>query len=297
MKRTLLAAALLVFAVLSSGAQTFDALSSGANSAENSLLWEISGRGLESPSYLYGTFHLLCPDDLVIPDRALAALQESEQLVLELDFDDPSLMMTMQLGMFLKDGKTAKDYLGEEDYQLVADFFTSKMGMPFGQISGIKPFFLSAMTLVFFMDCQPSSPEQRLTSLAGEQGKEVLGLETVEEQIGFIDNIPLEDAAEMLVSGIKELEDGGAMIDRMVSTYLEGDLDGIQDIIDSYMGDEYAEMSEELLVARNRNWIPAIEELISGKSSFIAVGAGHLPGEKGVIGLLREEGYAVTAVR
>jgi len=153
------------------------------------------------------------------------------------------------------------------------------------------------MTLIFFLDCQPSSPEQRLTELAGEQGKEVLGLETVEEQIGFIDKVPLEDAAEMLVSGIEELEDGDVMIDKMVSTYLEGDLDGIQEIIDSYMGDEYAEMNEELLIARNRKWIPVIEEFVSGKPSFIAVGAGHLPGEKGLIELLRREGYSVKAMR
>jgi uncharacterized protein len=287
MKRAFMAIAVLVLAVLASGAQP----------PENSLLWEISGNGLESPSYLYGTFHLLCPDDLVIPEKALTALQESEQLVLELDFDDPSMMVSMQQGMFMQDGKTAKDYLSAEEYDLVSGFFSSKMGIPFEQISGIKPFFLSAMTLVFFLDCQPTSPEQRLTQLAAGQGKEVLGLETVEDQIGFIDNVPLEDAAEMLVSGIEESEDGDEMIDQMLSAYLEGDLDAIQGIIDSYMGDEYAELNEELIISRNRDWVPSIEKLITDKSSFIAVGAGHLPGENGVIELLRAEGYTVKAVR
>ncbi|MFO7933189.1 MAG: TraB/GumN family protein [Bacteroidales bacterium] len=267
-----------------------------AQSLENSLLWKITGNDLDGPSYLYGTFHLLCPGDLVISGEAADALKNSEQLVLELDFDDPGMLMAMQQGMFMKDGTTAKDYLDEEEYALVSDFFTSKMGLPFEQLSGLKPFFLSSMTLLYFLDCQPASPEQRFTEMAGEQGIEVLGLETVEEQLGFIDDIPLEDAAEMLVTGIEDLEDSDAMTDEMVSTYLEGDLDGIQEIIDTYMGGEYAEISEDLVTARNRDWIPKIEMLIREKPSFIAFGAGHLPGEQGVIQLLRQEGYSVDPI-
>lgn len=287
MKRTATVITAMILGIVIAAAQTL----------ENSLLWEISGNGLESPSYLYGTFHLLCPDDLVISEETMKAIQNSEQVVLELDFDDPGMMVSMQQGMFLPDGKTAKDYLDEEEYALVADFFTSTMGMPFEQLSGIKPFFLSSMTLLYFLDCQPASPEQRFSAMAGKQGKEVLGLETVEEQIGFIDDIPLEDAAAMLVMSIEEAEDGDEMTDEMVTTYLSGDLDGIQEIIDTYLGDEYAEINQDLLIGRNRDWIPKIEKLISDRPSFIAVGAGHLPGENGIIKLLRDEGYSVDALR
>jgi hypothetical protein len=287
MKRTVLGISAIIFGIIFTHAQPL----------ENSLLWKITGHDIGETSYLYGTFHLLCPGDLVISEETKEAFKSSEQLVLELDFDDPGMLVAMQQGMFMKDGITAKDYLDEKEYALVSDFFTSKMGLPFEQLSGLKPFFLSSMTLLYFLDCQPASPEQRFTEMAGEQGIEVLGLETVEEQLGFIDDIPLEDAAEMLVTGIEVLEDSDAMTDEMVSTYLEGDLDGIREIIDTYMGEEYAEISEDLVTARNRDWIPKIERLIKEKPSFIAFGAGHLPGEDGVIELLRKEGYSVEPLQ
>ncbi len=287
MKRALsaIAALLFVFSIVQS------------QDLENSLLWKISGNDLESPSYLYGTFHLLCPDDLAFSELTEQALKISEQLALELDFDDPGLMGALQAGMFLKDGATAKDYLTEDEYTLVAEFFSTNLGMPFEALASIKPFFLSSMTMLFFLDCQPGSPEQEFANRAGELGMEVIGLETVEEQLAFVDNISLEDAAKMLVEGIEDQDEGQEMTSKMVTTYLAGDLEGIEDIIESYMDDEYAEFNEDLLIKRNLKWLPKFEELMREKSTFIAVGAGHLTGEQGMIKLLRKAGYKLEAVK
>ena len=84
-----------------------------AQNKGNSLLWKISGNGLEESSYVYGTFHLLCPNDLDLSKKVTDALDRSEQLVLELDFDDPTLMQTLQQNMMMPDGQTAEDYLNE----------------------------------------------------------------------------------------------------------------------------------------------------------------------------------------
>lgn len=287
MKRLLIVSLTLIFGILLVNSQAL----------EKSLLWKISGNDLEAPSYLYGTFHLLCPDDLVFSDETKKAVQQSEQLILELDFDDPEMMASMQKGIVFTDGTTAKDYLSEEDYKLVADFFSSKLGMPFEALGAIKPFYLSAMTMLFFLDCQPGSPEQEFAKLAEEQGIEVIGLETVGEQLSFIDDIPLEDAAMMLVEGIEEQEEGVEMTAEMVSTYLAGDLEGIQEIMDKYMEDEYADFNESFLTARNQVWVPKIKDMIAENSSFVAVGAGHLTGKTGLIKLLRKEGYTVEAVK
>ncbi len=262
----------------------------------NTLLWKISGNDLEQPSYLYGTYHLLCPDDLQFSETVKNAVNQSSQVVLELDFDDPGIMQELQKGMFLDGGKTAKDYLDEDQFALVSDFFTNEMNMPFKRLSAVKPFFLSSMTVAYYLDCQPASPEMQFANLAGEQKKEVIGLETVEEQIGFIDGIPLEDAAKMLVMGIEDRDEMDAMTDEMVATYLRGDINKIQAIIDDYMADDYSDINHELIVSRNEAWIPKIVEIIGETPSFIAFGAGHLPGEKGVIELLRKEGYTVDPV-
>ncbi|MEZ5070463.1 MAG: TraB/GumN family protein [Bacteroidales bacterium] len=264
---------------------------------EKGLLWKITGEGLSAPSYLYGTYHMLCPDDLVISDETKHALSDCEQVVLEMDLDDSGLMLTLQQGMFFQDGTTAGDYLSEADHALVEAFFAEKMNMPFQPMTSIKPMFLASMTLLYYLECQPSSPEQVFAGMASEQEKEVLGLETVAEQIGFMDAISLEDAAKILVGGIEDLDEGRAMTGEIVRTYLSGDLEGIQQVIDRHLGNEYAGINEDLILSRNRDWIPKIRTLIQEKASFIAVGAGHLPGEQGVIRMLREAGYTVEAVR
>lgn len=263
----------------------------------NGLLWKISGKGLDSASFLYGTFHLLCPEDLDFSEETLDALGRTRLLALELDFDDPGLMAALQQHLFLEDGQSARDYLTEEEYELVSGFFDSELGMPFAQMDRIKPFFLSSMILLRTLDCEPASPEQQLAGLAGEQGMEVVGLETVEEQIGFVDNIPLEDAAKILVSDIREAASEEDMAAEIVEIYLSGDLAGIQEIIDEYMGQEYAGIQKGLITDRNRDWIPKIGQMITSQPTFIAVGAGHLPGKKGLIRLLQKKGYTVEPVR
>lgn len=128
--------ALVLFTILLTSA-----LTALAQPADNSLLWKISGNGLSESSYIFGTFHLLCPEQNIIDERIENALAASKVLALELDFDDPNLMGTITMGMIFNDGTKASDYLNEEEYKVVADFFNDKMKMPFEQISVIKPFF------------------------------------------------------------------------------------------------------------------------------------------------------------
>ncbi|HKL38274.1 MAG TPA: TraB/GumN family protein [Bacteroidales bacterium] len=265
--------------------------------SSKSLLWEISGNGLEKSSYLYGTFHLLCPDDLQIKDKVKNAVGASEQLVLELDFDDPSVMQTIQQNMAYSDGTTAKDYLRDSEYELVAGFFKDSLQLPFERLHTIKPFFLSSMTLMHFAGCQPVSFEQKLTSMAKNEGIEVAGLETVQEQMGFIEGIPMEMQKKMLLENLQHYDSSRVMFRKMMRCYLNEDLPGLNDISqESFVNEEYVEFRENLLINRNKDWIPRIEELVKKEASFIAVGAAHLPGKEGVIDLLRKKGYRVKPV-
>ena len=264
---------------------------------ENSLLWKVSGNGLEQPSYLYGTFHLLCPADLQIKDKVQNAFDESDQLVLELDFDDPSVMPTIQQNMMYKDGTTAKDYLNKKEYNMIKTFFNDSLNMPFQRLQAVKPFFLSSITLRHFLGCQPASFEKRLTSMAKKDSIEVKGLETVQEQLNFIEDIPMKMQKKMLLENLKEFDKSKKMFDQLIDHYLNEDISEINNLVDEYMSDEYAGFKKDLLTDRNKNWIPDIEKLMKNNASFIAFGAGHLPGNNGVIELLREAGYTVEAVK
>jgi hypothetical protein len=262
----------------------------------NSLLWKISGNGLEKSSYVYGTFHLLCPNDLDLSKKVTDALDRSEQLVLELDFDDPTLMQTLQQNMMMPDGRTAEDYLNEEEYKLLAGFFNDSLNLPFERIKGIKPFFLSSMTISHFLGCQPASFEQTLTKAAQNKEMEVKGLETVEEQLSFIDNLSMEMKKKMLMENLKQYDKSKKMFREQVDYYLSENLEGLNSIIDDYMSSDYAQLREDLLVKRNKNWVPEIRKMIHEQPSMIAVGAGHLPGSDGLLELLRVAGYSVEPV-
>ncbi len=267
-----------------------------ARAGENSLLWKISGNGLESPSWLFGTNHMLCPGMISIPDKVKEAMMQSEQLILELDFDDPAVMQKIQQGMIYKDGTTAADYLTDKEYKQVSTFFTDSMNLPFSQLRIIKPFFLSSITLIHYLGCQPVSMESSLIELSSEKEMEVKGLETVSDQLNFVESLPVDKQKEILLAQVTSHDSVKTMYKMMVDKYLEEDIFGLHEITTGYMTGEYSEFGEEMLVKRNLRWIPDIEEIVRDKSSFIAVGAGHLPGDDGVIMLLREKGYKVEAV-
>lgn len=153
------------------------------------------------------------------------------------------------------------------------------------------------MTMIYFLDCQPVSVEMKLAELAAVHEMQVIGLETAEEQLQFINDISLEDQKAMLIEGIEDLDEMDGMTAKMVETYMKEDLDGIQAIMDEYMDEEYTELNENLIISRNTDWIPKIEKLAAENPTFIAVGAGHLSGKHGILKKLWEEGYVVEAVK
>lgn len=267
------------------------------NKHNNSLLWKVEGKNLDKPSYLFGTIHLLCPEDLLVSESVKTALKNTEQLVLEIDLDDPTVMQKIQRSMIYTDGTTARNYLDNEEYAMVATFFNDSLGMPFEQMQVIKPFYLSSMTIMHFLGCQPASWETELIKLATADQKETIGIERVEDQTGIIEALPLHIKKTMLLETITEYAKTKMMFEQMILKYKEQDIDALQKMVEEYMSDDYAHFERDLIEKRNKNWIGKIEENASSKPSFFAFGAGHLAGKKGVINLLRKAGYIVSPVR
>jgi uncharacterized protein YbaP (TraB family) len=270
-------------------------ISQAALSQENALLWKISGNGLDEPSYLFGTIHFLCPEKMVMSDALNESFKETDQLVLELDFDDPSMMTTMQGLMTMQDGITLSSLMDEEEYQRTDDYFQKEMGISLEQVANYKPFFLYSMLYPKILGCTPASYELSLMQMAQEMNLEVVGLETIEEQMSFIDKIPLEKTADMLAEGVAEIDSSQKEFNKMVDLYLAEDLETLYEMIQK--SEEDIEGFEQfMLIDRNISWIDRIGDLAKEKSSFFAVGAGHLAGDQGVIRLLQEAGYTLTPI-
>ncbi|MCA0133108.1 TraB/GumN family protein [Winogradskyella alexanderae] len=282
-------ASLIVIAFLS-------ILSLNAQKLENSTLWKIEGNGLDKPSYLFGTIHITC--DATLENDVLNALDRTTQIVLELDMDDPELQVGMMKGMYMKDGKTLKDLVSEEEYQSIDSLFIKNLGSSVKMMQNVKPFFLMSMLYPKYLDCPMQSFELQLMKIAEEQNEEIFGLETIEDQIQVFEEIPYEAQVKDLVRTAKDnLVYDKANFAKLLEVYKNEDITAMQDMMNDENYTGVAEYQNILLDNRNSNWIPKIKAFAEDQATFFGVGAGHLAGEKGVISLLKEEGYIVTPVR
>jgi uncharacterized protein YbaP (TraB family) len=262
---------------------------------QKSLLWKISGNGLKEVSYLYGTIHVTC--DATLDQPTIAALKQTAQLYLELDMDDDSMQMKMMQGMMMKDGKTMKSMVSDEDYKMLDAYFNEKLKMGIAMFNNIKPAMISTLLLPSLMDCPMQSVETELMNVIKTQNEEVYGLETIEEQMAVFDAIPYQVQMDELVKAVRDkFVSDKKELDEMYAVYKSKDIDAMQKMTMESDNKITSDFQDALLNNRNANWIPKIEAIAKEKPTFFGVGAGHLGGEKGVIALLRKKGYKVEAV-
>lgn len=263
---------------------------------ENSLLWKISGNGLTQPSYLYGTIHITC--DATLDKNVLTALDVTKQLYLELDMDDSSLQSEMMGYMMMKDGKKMSQMASAEDFEAVNKLLMTNMGVSAKMFDNIKPSMVSMMLLPKMIDCPMQSIEGELIEVTKSQNEEIYGLETVADQMKVFDAIPYEEQMEQLVETAKDnMASDKEMYKKMIAVYNSKDLNAIMELMKEEENKMYGDHSDVMLDNRNKNWIAKIEEAAKTTPTFFGVGAAHLPGENGVISLLRTKGYKVEAVK
>jgi uncharacterized protein YbaP (TraB family) len=262
---------------------------------QDALLWRISGGGLTTPSYLYGTIHLICPDDLRLSDSLPSALARSAKLYLEIDMDEPGLMLkTMRLSM--QTTTPLKELYTPEQYARLDRFLKDTLGMGASLFNKMKPFTLLSALYTRIPGCRKTvSVEERIMEMAKKQRKEVLGLETLEDQFAVFDRIPDSAQARMILDMIDHFPEQQAEFIRMVDAYRKQDLSALSAMMNT--SPDMVGFEEILLLNRNRNWIPVMQKAMARESIFFAVGAGHLSGPEGLLSLLRKSGYEVNPLR
>ncbi len=260
-----------------------------------SLLWEISGNNLKRPSYLFGTIHLFCTGDFTAGDSLKSRLLASEKLVLELDMTDPELIPALMQSMMMKDGTTLRALLSGHEYGKIERFFADSVGFNITAFSNSKPFLLTSLLFSHILQCSPQSMEEQLTSLAGENGIAVAGLETAQEQAALFDLIPYRTQAEMVLRTIDSMHVAREEFSGLLDLYRSQDIQKIYEYVSKSQFD-FNGFENILLTDRNRRWVSQIEKFLPETSSFIAVGAAHLGGEEGLVELLRNKGYKLSPV-
>ena len=279
---------------------TLLALSSVAQTenANNTLLWKISGNGLKSPSYLFGTIHMLCSEDALLSDNMKKIIKEVDEVYFEVDMDNLFEMMGAISKMKMLGDTTLKDLLNENDYIKVKSYFEVKGSLlPFSMLETYKPMLAASTLEQNTMPCDNTTAmEQVIMKEAKQYAKKIKGLETMAYQAGVLDSIPYKLQAEQLLSYIDKANNGeedDTELEEMYKAYKSQDLTKLEKmLIETDAG--MSGFTDILLYHRNQNWVEKLKSLLPEKSLMIAAGAGHLPGEKGVINLLRKEGYKVT---
>jgi len=259
------------------------------------LLWEISGNNLNHNSYVYGTIHIVPKDKFVVKPHVETAFNSASHLIQEVDLNlSTREMLDMAQSMTLPKGTTLQGLLGDAEYPTrpkLRNCTKILKKKKFKKYSRLKPFFFSSLLLVEQLG-KTEGYEKYFFSQASKAKKTESGLETMQQQMAVVETIALKDQAQMLVSSL-----GSEMTEynRLLEKYLNEDLISVQHLIEEET-DDMGSFNENFLVKRNENWIPKLEAFMAKESCFIAVGAAHLPGELGVISLLKSKGYTVRPV-
>ena len=259
----------------------------------NTLLWEVSGNGLAKPSFLFGTFHLLCKQDIHFSDQLKKAVNFCDEIYMELDMDDPSTMMSAMLYMNMRNDTTLSDLYTPAEYERLKKYFSDTLKMPLALLQKTKPYFLVALLYPRMMDCSsPAGVEEELMKLAKEDKKEIKGLETMQFQASVFDSIPYQWQAKELLKNIDSFSVNKNEFDTMLGFYKNQNMDSLKNMLgkSEFSSDKYDDL---LLNNRNKNWVQKLDSIMKKESVFVAVGAGHLVGEQGLISLLQKQGFTV----
>jgi uncharacterized protein YbaP (TraB family) len=264
--------------------------------SDNTLLWEISGNGLKQPSYLFGTFHMMCKEDIQFSDNLLAAINDSKEVYFEMDLDDAANTLGAMFFMNMKEGKTLLDFYSQDEYLKLETYFKDSLRTPLKTFQKMKPSFLEAFLYPKMMPCKNmSGVEQELLKIAAKNKKEVKGFETIAFQASVFDNIPYDVQAKSLLKTIDSIAAYQVQFDKMVKTYKTQQIDQLEAMFaDETFG--IKDGLDVLLDKRNINWVSQLKTILPEQNIFMAVGAGHLVGKKGLIELLRKEGYQLRPI-
>lgn len=301
-KRFIAAALVAVFTVAGANAQ---------------LLYKISGKDLTAPSYIIGTHHLANVGFVNKIAGVKDALTNTEQVYGEVRWDDmtnPDSLKVVQAAMMLPDGQSLKTVLSAEQYKKLDAVITQMMGVGLSnpqvgaQMGKMSPAALSTqLQVLMFMqkhmgEYDPSSTfDQYFQAQAKHNNEPVGGLETLAFQTNLLyKGSDMKRQVEQLMCLLDNQEFYEQMMESMTDAFYAQDLDALKAAMDKKLGgtcDSTPEELAQLIDNRNADWAKKMPAIMATKPTFFVVGAGHLPGAKGVLQLLKDAGYTVEAVK
>ena len=266
----------------------------------NSLLWQISGNGLKAPSYLFGTYHLAGKNLVDSLTEIKSRFNTCKTVVGELIMD--STMVTKLVPyMMAPDSTTLDKVFSHDEYQQVAKCIKDMLHVDVKVFNQFKPSAVATMLSALASPNTTNASNPAIDMYFQQEGKrrneKVIGLETVEQQAEILLGSPMDIQKKQLLAIVKKKDTMKKSALEMYQMYLHQDLDGLKKLLEKDDDDSMPDQKDKLLKDRNLNWITQLPAIMQQQPTFIAVGAGHLVGDYGLIKQLRLKGYKVTAVK
>jgi uncharacterized protein YbaP (TraB family) len=268
--------------------------------ADGLPMWEI--RGDENTVTILGSIHFLRPDD-PLPRAVVAAYDDAEAIVMELDLDDVDPLAAQgaiqRLGMDPQ-GRTLEKMLGQADWRRAQEK-AQAMDLELALLNGFEPW-LAAITITQLRLQQLGfeadyGVEQQILRRASRDDKEIRGLESIDDQLGLLDRLSPKAQRTFLMVTLDEAAGIGDEIDEVVSAWRAGDMSVLED---EFLGplQEQAELYESIVVARNRSWVKPVVALTDDRQDYlVVVGTLHLVGPDSLIRMLAQSGYQPRQVQ
>lgn len=284
--------------------------------ANAQLLYKVTGNGLAKPSYIFGTFHLANSPFAEKLPGVKQALDETDQVYGELKFDDtanPDSMRMLQHQMTLPQGKTLKTVLTPAQYAKLNKALTEMMGVGLSnpqvaqQMGSLSPAAITTqMQVMQYMakhigEFDPTNSIDQYFQLQAKTNNETVGgLETLKFQASVLYGTDLKRQVTLLECFLNNQAYYADLTERMANAYFKQDLNAIKNLTEEKLNstcDATPEENDKLIYNRNADWAKKMPGIMKAKPTLFAVGAGHLPGERGLLQLLRKAGYSVEAVK
>ncbi len=274
----------------------FFVTSIGVRAQGNSLLWEITGNGRTDTSYLFGTIHIRDKRVFDLGDSTYYAIKHTKVLFGELNLQDKAAMKQHASELMMPAGTSLEALLSEAEYKRVKKYCKKHIGIYALLINKIKPIYISAIISEDLLKKDEKKPlDLYLQDYASKLGNTIGGIETFEEQLAVVDLISLQEQADMLVEQIDNIDEEKKLMEEMLQLYLSESLDDLDRLVkEDTLSQEF---NEAILDNRNYVMLSRMEIQMNAQPTFFAVGAAHLAGNKGLVMLLRKQGYTVRPVK
>lgn len=259
-------------------------------------IWKVEGNG--NTLYIGGTIHILRPQDYPLPVEFDSAYERADVIVLEADikkFEEPGMAQTLMMKAMYQDEQTLTSVLSKEVYADLSREST-KLNIPLASMDKFKPSLVILSLAVMKMQqlgISADGVDKHFHERASKDSVDILFLETVEEQIDLIANMGEGNENEFVQYSLKDFEQMEKDLMEMIATWRDGSATVMLSQLDK-MAKEFPALYQSLLVTRNNNWLPTIDNFLKDeKIEFIMVGTLHLYGTDGVLDKLRAKGYGV----